>query len=634
MQSPPTTGNKNLEDGPKRERRTPQRRAKVPTQPNGVVAEQRTVKIPGSKKQPANNALDDDVQQHLQSLIEAGYPNCAAGLRYAEEVDVEFIDACKWVRLAVKRHKRDLDRINTKGWKYTLDLDGAEKMMRNMQNFREVKGPRSGQYLQLQPWQQFIFFCLFAWVTIDGGYRRFRTAIIFVPRGNGKTTMAAPLALCMLALDGEGGAEVYSGAVTRQQARLVFDTARFMAAKETDFKSLYDIKISSTVITQAVSASEFRPLSRDANSMDGLNVYCAVLDELAQHKSREVYDVIQTATGKRKQSLVCAITTASSNQSGVGYEQWKYSQQVLENKVSDEQYFTILYTVDEKDDWTSEAAHRKANPNWNVSVMPEVIANLCNKAQQVPAQQQAFKQKHLNIWTSAATAWMNMQFWNKCADPKINWEHFTGTECVTGIDMASKIDLAARVDLFRREIDDVQHYYVRAKFWLPEATVENSEDFNSNYAQWVKDGWITVIPGEVIDPNQIEMDIKADANKFIIEDVAYDPWQALQMATNLDRDGIPVIEYRPTVANFSPAMKEVDALVREGRLHHDGNPVLAWCIGCTLVVIDNKDNIYPRKDKTDKTQKIDGTVGLLTALGRRMQIDADDGEGTLMFVGR
>jgi phage terminase large subunit-like protein len=592
----------------------------------------------------SGHALDSAVEQHLQGLTAAGYPNCALGLRYAAQVSAGHIPACKWVKLAVQRHERDLSRIGSRGWKYSLNLDDAEKIMRNMQNFREIKGPRAGQPLQLAPWQCFIFFTLLAWVHAETGYRRFRYALCFVPRGNGKTTMVAPLSLCMLALDGEGGAEIYAAAVTRQQAKLVFTTARFMAAREKDFCSLYDIKISSTVITQAVSASEFRPLSRDASTMDGLNVYLAVLDEFAQHKSREVHDVLVTATGKRKQSLIFGISTASSNQSGVGYEQWKYAQQVLEQKVHDEQYFCILYTIDENDDWTKESTHQKANPNWGVSVMPDVIANLCEKAQQVPALQNAFKQKHLNIWTSAATAWMNMQTWRKMADPTLTDEMFEGMECIEAVDLASKIDLCAKIKLFRREIDDVAHYYVKANFWLPQATVDRvagnivddqsaSSAHDSRYTDWVEKGWITACPGETNDFTAIEQTVKDDATKYIIEDFAYDPWQALQMATNLDKEGIPVIEYRPTVANFSPPMKEVEALVREGRLHHDGNPVLDWCVGCTLMLEDMKGNIYPRKDKNDKTQKIDGLVALLMAMGRRMAIDNDEREPSLSFVG-
>jgi len=455
--------------------------------------------------------------------------------------------------------------------------------------------------------------------------------------------MVSPLALCMLALDGEGGAEIYAAAVTRQQAKLVFNTARFMAAREKDFCGLYDIRISSNVITQAVSASEFRPLSRDHSTMDGLNVYLAVLDEFAQHKNREVHDVLVTATGKRKQSLIFGISTASSNQSGVGFEQWKYAEQILEEKVTDEQYFCILYTIDEEDDWTAESSHIKANPNWGISVMPEVIANLCEKAKQVPAQQNAFKQKHLNIWTSAATAWMNMQVWRKMADKSLKEEMFHGMECIVSLDMASKIDLACKLKLFQREVDDLMHYYIFADFWLPKGTIDKATAVdeesdkkigqNSQYPTWVEDGWIKVCPGDTIDPTAIQDSIVEDSKHFIIEDFAYDPWQALQMATNLDREGIPVIEYRPNVGNFSPPMKEVDALIREGRLHHDGNPVLDWCVGCTLMVEDMKGNIYPRKDKLDKTQKIDGTVALLTALGRRMAIDNDEREPSLSFVG-
>jgi phage terminase large subunit-like protein len=583
---------------------------------------------PGRKPKAAQVPLEKTPASEFAEVAAAGFPNVADALQYAADVRSGAIPACKWVRLACERHERDLRRMGGK-FPWRFDPAKAERALSAVQKFREVKGPRAGQYLRLEPWQKLVIASAFGWVDASG-FRRFRYVLCYVPRGNGKTTVAAPLGLFMLALDGEGGSEVYAAAVTRQQARLVFDTAQFMARKESAFRSRFGIDVSSHAIAQASSISTFRPLSRDASSLDGLNVHFAILDELAQHRSREVHDVLLTATGKRSQAMIFAITTAGSNQSSIGFEQWSYAQKVLSGAVDDDQFFAVLYTIDKDDDWTTPEAWRKANPNWGVSVMPDVIERLCKRAQSVASQQNAFKQKHLNVWTTADVSWMNMQAWNAQGVPSLSINDFEGEPVMIGLDLAAKIDIAAKVKLFRREIDGVQHYYVFCDAFLPQAAIDDGR--NDSYRTWEQDGWIRATEGEVIDFNVMRESIKEDAARFSITDVAYDPWQALQLASELDADGVPVIEYRPSVANFSPAMKEIDALVRQKRLHHDGNPVLAWCVSCTRVREDEKGNIYPRKDKADPRQKIDLVVALIMALGRQMTVDATDAPPDMSFA--
>jgi phage terminase large subunit-like protein len=567
----------------------------------------------------------------LTALAER-FPCVVDAMRYARAVARGQIDACRWVVLAAQRFESDTEKSLTEKWPFRFDILLAERACQRMQSFREVKGPKSGQYLELAPWQRFFVCNVFGWVHKETGARRFRYALLYVPRGNGKTTLAAPLALHMLALDKEGGAEVYAAAVTRQQARLVFDVARFMAQREKDFLAVADVEVTTNSVVQHSTASVFRPLSKDAGTMDGLNVHLAVLDELAQHPTREVHDVLQTATGKRRQPLMLGITTASTNKTGVGFEQWAYAQKVLAGDVVDDQYFALLYTVDPDDDWTSPAVWRKANPNWGVSVMPDAIAALAARAMQVPAQQNAFKQKHLNIWTSAESAWMNMEYWRAAGDATLREEDFAGQRCILAVDLASKTDLIAKAKLFSREVDGVLHYYAFVDFWLPQATIDKAAEHNAPYPDWVKGGWVKAMPGETNNFNEVEQSVLADAEAFEIEDLAYDAWQALQLANNLETAGVPVIEYRPTVQNFSPPMKEIDALVREKRFHHNANPALDFCVSCVLVQEDMKGNIFPRKNKADKSQKIDGLVALVMAMGRRMAIDADASDPEILSL--
>lgn len=557
---------------------------------------------------------DDDLLE-----LAGEYPNVAEALQYARDVLAGRIDACEWVRRACERHDGDLERMGGDDFAYTFNASRGERVLRSIQMFREIRGPRAKQRFRFAPWQKFIIASVFGWVDARGA-RRFRYVFVAVPRGNGKSSLAATLGLYAVALDGEGGAEVYAAAVTRDQARIVFDAAVHMARGDEQFRRKYGIELNARAILQVDSASIFRPLSRDAQALDGLNVHMAILDELAAHKTREVHDILVTATGKRSQSLIFCITTAGANQSGIGFEQWKYTQRVLAGQSVDESFFGIIYTIDDADDWQSPDVWAKANPNWGTSVNPGVIQNLAQRARAIASQQNAFKQKHLNVWTNAAVAWMNMVQWQALGDGELVEASFNGDECVIGLDLAAKVDLAARVKLFRRPIDGVLHYYAFAHFYLPEAAIVDGR--NASYETWQGEGWITATPGEVTDFNVIESDLLNDAAHHRVLDIAYDPWQALQLASNLAAKDISVIEYRPTTANFSPAMKEIDALVRQGRFHHDANPVLAWNVACVEVMEDFKGNIYPRKDRDDPHQKIDGLVALLMAMGRLMALDA------------
>ena len=579
----------------------------------------------------APQSPDLDVRDDDLAEIAGDYPNVAEALQYVRDVLTGRIPSCSWVRMACERHDRDAARIDSDDWPFTFDARKAERALTAIQMFREIRGPNAGKRFRFGAWQKFLVGSMFGWVSKASGMRRFRYVFLAVPKGNGKSSLAATIALYMLALDREGGAEVYAAAVTRDQARIVFVLAQEMARKDGAFRAKYGVEVGAHAITQTSTASICRPLSRDANALDGLNIHLAVLDELAAHKSREVHDVLLTATGKRTQSMILSITTAGNNQSGIGYEQWKYAQRVLSQETADESFLGLIYTIDDADNWQAPESWAKANPNYGVSVYPDQLADLAHRAAQIASQQNAFKQKHLNLWTNASVAWMSLIAWDACADTTLTENDFKGEQCVLGLDLAAKIDLAARVKLFARNVEGVTHYYVFAQFYLPEATIFDGR--NASYQTWHADNWITGTPGEVIDFERIQTDILQDSTDHQLLDVAYDPWQALKLASELAQKDVPVIEYRPTVANFSPAMKEIDALVRQKRLHHDGNPVLRWNVSCVEVAEDYKGNIFPRKDKDNPQQKIDGLIALLMAMGRRMVLESEgSSEPTLMFV--
>lgn len=534
------------------------------------------------------------------------------GRRYAEGVVSGLIPACKFVVQACERQLRDLADPPAG---YRFDTARADRVCKFVELCPHIKGPLAsrGELLALADWQVFILTTAFGWVDEDGN-RRFRRVYVEVPRGNGKSALSSTIGLYMLALDGEAGAEVYSAATTRDQARIVFRDAQAMARKMPKFCKRFGVEIPAQAIVQMRSSSSFKALSADGHTLDGLNIHLAVIDELHAHKTRDVYDVLETGLGKRPQSMLWVITTAGANKHGICYEVRDYVVKVLAGSVQDgstESTFGIIYTVDEGDDHYSEASLRKANPNWGVSVDPAVVLQTAGKAKQVATARANYLTKHLNIWVDANSALFDTEHWRRCQDISLDEADFASDDSVIALDLASKIDIAAKLNLYQRKINGVAHYYAFPKFYLPRSAIE--EDRHPMYRGWEMQGDIEATAGETIDFAVIEDEIRLEVPGRNIKAVVADPWQANYLVTNLQRDGFPAEEFRQTVANMSEATKSLDALMREGRIHHPGNAVLNWMIGNVVGHFDAKDNVYPRKELA--ANKIDGAVALIMALG-------------------
>ncbi len=420
------------------------------------------------------------------------------------------------------------------------------------------------------------------------------------------SSLSSGVALYCLLADREPGAEVYSFATTRDQAKIVFGDAKVMAEHNAPLRSQFGLQVLANALYVPTTNSTFQAKSAEGSTLDGLNTHLAVIDELHAHKTRAVYDVVETSLGKRRSSLLWCITTAGFDTSGICYEVRTMSTKVLEGTVSDETQFAIIYTIDEGDDWTTLDALEKANPNWGVSVRPEMITSLLKKAKALPSAINNFLTKHLNVWCSASSAWMDMPAWD-ANEVDAERSFYEGMPCYIGLDIGAKNDVTAKVLLFPYG----NGYMTFADFYLPEATVERST--NSQYRGWVEEGWITQSGGAMTDLSRIEEDIREDLSRYDVKGIAFDPWNALQLATSLSADGAPMIEYRNTVQNFSDPMKSLEALTQDKRISHDGNPVLRWMMSNVVAKLDAKDNIFPRKERYEN--KIDGVVALIMALG-------------------
>ncbi len=528
--------------------------------------------------------------------------------RYARDVVAGKIDACRFVRLACQRHLDDLARERDKSFPYRFDRKTAEQYCRLVEQFPHVKGKWAGQPFLLQPWQLFILCCVFGWKRKSDGLRRFREMYVEVPRKNGKSALAAAIGLLMAFVDGESGAEVYSGATSEKQAWEVFRPARLMAEQADGFKEDIPVDIRAKAMFCHRTASKFEPLIGKPG--DGASPHCAIIDEYHEHQTPDLYDTMKTGMGARTQPLQVVITTAGTNISGPCYDRRGHVVQVLEGLSEDDTLFGIIFTLDEDDDWTDLDNWRKANPNFGVSVFEDFLADRLREAKSQASRQNIIRCKHLNQWLNANTAWMNMVAWNKCADRSLAMDDFSGRPCWIGLDLANKVDITAMVILFR----DGDTYTAFGRYYLAEETVWLPE--NTHYQSWAQEELIVVTPGAVTDFEFIKDDLRSMAEKFDIQEVAYDPWQAAQLASEMDQEGLPMVEMRQTVLNMSEPMKQLEASVLSGDFRFTGDPVLTWMASNVTAHFDAKDNIYPRKDRREA--KIDGIVALIMAMGRAM----------------
>lgn len=542
---------------------------------------------------------------------------CDQANQYARDVVHGKIVACELTIKSCQRHLDDLKRSKKKDFPYKFDPAKAERKAKFMHLLPHVKGKwarkvpgKPNAHLQvLEPWQLFIVCSLFGWVKKLTGMRRFRKASIYVPRKNGKSLIAADIGLAMFCVDDEIGAEVYSGATTEKQAWEVFAPARRICMNESKLVAHFDIEVNAGNLSRIIDGSKFEPVIGKPG--DGSSPHCAIHDEYHEHPTSDQYDTMSTGMGARDQPLQIVISTAGDNISSPCYDDWLTCRKILDGLLDDETHFCLIYTIDKEDDWTSEIALRKANPNIGVSVSTEYLQLQIRDGINHPRKASRVKTKHLNIWVTARDAYFNLHRWEDCLDLSLDLDSMKGKECVIGLDLASKVDLAALELVFPLDAG----FYARfGKYYLPSATVELPE--NEHYRAWRDKGWLTVTDGNIIDFQFILDDLTRFASMFSIKAVPYDPHQATMLVTAALDEGLPMIEFRPTVLNYSEPMKLMDGLIRDRKYKHNGDPVFTWALGNVVAKKDAKDNVYPRKELDQN--KIDPVVAHISALGCSM----------------
>lgn len=534
--------------------------------------------------------------------------------QYSKDVTSGKIVAGEPVRLACKRHLDDLKHALKRG--FYFDETEADLAIQLSTIKCHSKGKWAGTPIELSDWQKFIKGSLFGWKRLSTGLRRFRMFYGEVSRKNGKSTMMADLGIDLAFLDGEGGAEVYTAATKRDQARIVFDAAREMVRASPDLKSA--INIFNTNMHMTSTASKMEPLSADSRTLDGLNVHAGIIDEFHEHKTSGVLDILDTATGSRSQSLICVITTAGASTQSPCFLQRKYCIDMLKGMFEDDSLFAYIATIDEGDDWKDEDVWIKANPNLGVSVNIEDLRRKCAKAKNMTSARRAFQRYHLNVWTEAQEAWLDLVAWDQSGSD-FDDELLQGRPCYVGVDLSTKIDLSAMAFVFPPTAEDSK-WRVKVNLYMPENRVTNRDEGDRvPYDEWIEQGYITATPGDIIDFDYIQEDAEKCMKKYSVIDVGFDPYAATQFATNMVNAGFNMIEVRQGHLSLSEPTKELEAQVISRNFDHGNNPVLRWMASNVVVRLDQNNNYIP--DKKKSSCRIDGIAAIVNGMARALSTD-------------
>lgn len=490
-----------------------------------------------------------------------------------------------------------------------------------------TKGIYAGQPFALASWQrEEIIKPLFGNVN-ENGLRNYRTAYISVARKNGKSELAAGIALYLLLADGEQGAEIYGAACDREQASIVFNVAAEMVRRSAVLSKMCKVIDSRKTITVPKTGSFYRAIPADAAGAHGYNAHGIVFDELHAQPSRDLWDVLTTSTGARTQPLVFAITTAGFDRQSICWEQHTYAEKVLNGTVEDPRYFAWIRSVPEDADWSAEKNWYLANPGLGDFRDIDEMRTMARRARETPALENTFRQLYLNQWTQSESRYIPLHKWDASAG-EVNVEALRGRECYAGLDLASTTDIAAMVLVFPPREGDI--FKVLPFFWIPEESmVERERKDRVPYSAWVRKGLVYPTPGNVIDHAFIRQTMNELADKYFIKEVAFDRWGAVQLVTQLQDDGFNMVQFGQGFASMSAPTKELLSLVLQERLHHGGHPVLRWMCDNLVVRRDPAGNVKPDKEKS--SEKIDGIVALVMALDRAIKQPASGPLGVYAF---
>lgn len=537
-------------------------------------------------------------------------------LQYINDITTGKIPACKMVKLAVKRHIADIKASEAGNFPYIFDHKKAQTAILFFSQLVHTKGKLAGTKLKPEPWQQFIISNLYGWRRRDNGKRRFRRAYIQVARKNGKSFLASGVSLYDLMT--EPGAEVYSAATKKDQARIVFDDAKKTVQYSPDLKKY----IKPLAHSLTCRDGSMKPLASDSNTLDGLNPSCAIIDEYHAHKTTELLDVIDTGMRARQQPLMFIITTAGNNRNAPCFEEYEKCKKMLSGAsgYKNDEYFSIIYELDKGDDWKNEKNWYKANPNLGVSVEMDAMRSAYKEATLSASAETSFRTKNLNEWLNVAEVWINDRRWANCLK-RFNEKNLEKIRCWGGIDLSKRLDFTVLTWYFALPNGK---RYAKHHFYIPEGQIDIKMKQDSyRIRQWIKQGYIKATPGDTQDFNYMLNDIREDAKLYDIQDIAYDRNLAEYLIQDLSSE-FDCVEFSQSIIGMSEPSKAWEQAISEGKII-DNNPVMAWMVSCTTVKPDANGNIKPIKPDTNKTSKrIDGVITSIMANNRLEVTLADE----------
>ena len=502
------------------------------------------------------------------------------------------------------------------------DVDAADYAVMFIESLCPTKGTWARKPFELIDWQEQIIRDIFG-VLKPNGYRQFNTAYIEIPKKQGKSELAAAVALLLTCGDGEERAEVYGCAADRQQASIVFNVAADMVRMCPALSKRVKILDSQKRLIYQPTGSIYQVLSADVGNKHGFNTHGVVFDELHTQPNRKLFDVMTKGSGDaRMQPLYFLITTAGTDTNSICYEVHQKAKDILEGRKHDPTFYPVIYGADESEDWTDPKVWKKANPSLGITVGIDKVKDACESAKQNPGEENSFRQLRLNQWVKQAVRWMPMEKWDKC-EFAVSEDDLEGRVCYGGLDLSSTTDITAFVLVFPPE-DENDKYIILPYFWIPEDNLDlRVRRDHVPYDVWERQGFLQTTEGNVVHYGYIEKIIESLGERFNIREIAFDRWGAVQMVQNLEGMGFTVVPFGQGFKDMSPPTKELMKLVLEQKIAHGGHPVLRWMIDNIFIRTDPAGNIKPDKEKS--TEKIDGAVATIMALDRAIRCGNDNG---------
>lgn len=496
------------------------------------------------------------------------------------------------------------------------DVQKADRAVKFLKLLRHTKGEFAQHRFNLMPFQEQMVRDLIGTVNEDGT-RQYRESFIFLPRKNGKSELIAGLVLYFLFFDNEYGAEIYSCANDREQASLVFQTACAMIRMDKTLSSRCKIVESQKRIIRHDTNSFYKAISAEASTKHGFNAHVVIYDEIHESKNRELYDVMKTSMGARTQPMFISITTAGTDPNGICYQLYDYSKKILEKTITDPTFYPVLYYADEEDDVWDEKTWFKANPALGVFRSLEEFRQSATRAKELPTEEAKFRRLYLNQWVNGEISWLDMKRWYMC-DEIVKEEELLGKTCWLGMDLSATTDLTSVNLEFR--LDNGKYAMINHSF-MPKNRIQDKEKVDRvPYSVWINQGYITATDGDVVDYEFVKQWIRDTAVKYQIKEICYDPWNATQIANDLENEGFTLVAIRQGYQTLSEATKDMASLILQKRIIHNNNPVLAWAVSNCVVRQDPNGNIT--LDKSKAKNRIDPVASLINSHVRARLIDS------------